>query len=352
MKNVTESLNLIADDGSLYRPDRADFLKFAEEHTRKAKESRDISTNRLRVLAYESLAKVNPDFKKMLEKRRKLVPKVQEKSMSRLRELASRDRHRDLMVVPESKEESIRRLLPQLAPRGLKLHYDPQQLSTVRDLGISDLWDACTHEVHKPFYYPVWAEEEICPTGGFWLTWTLRQNNKVQFINYLCGDGGSDDVYCAHGARFWWYLVGENNETLRAFINFDLSGTCGYRLNDGDVGIWVLPEVTIKKGWGSSWGQLETVYRQDRWLNLWLATYDGPFVDGSVPNGDFSWNINPTPTTPFSFDISQGQRYIIQVDVQIALLASYNACIAMGEIMGVNFRKCSLRGDCVLCRCY
>ncbi len=346
MNNLTESLNLIADEGSHYRPDRAGFLKFAEEHLRKAKEARDISTNRLRVLAYESLAKGNPDFKRILEKRRKLVAKGQEKSISRLRELASRDRHQDLMVVPESKEESIRRLLPQLAPRGLKLHYDPQQLSTVRDLGISDLWDACTHEVHKPFYYPVWAEEEICPTGGFWFTWTLRQDNKVQFMNHLCGDGGSDDVYCAHGARFWWYLVGENNETLRAFINFDLFGTCAYRLHDGDVGIWVLPEVTIKKGWSSSWSQLETIYRQDRWLNLWLATYDGPFVDGSVSNGDFSWNINPTPKTPFSFDISQGQRYIIQVDVQIALLASHNACISMG---GVN--KSSLRGDCVLCRC-
>jgi len=151
-------------------------------------------------------------------------------------------------------------------------------------------------------------------------------------------------------ANFMWYFVAENDERLQAWINFDLSGTCTYRQNEGDVAIWILPRVEVKKGWGSEWDELETVFSQERWLNIWLATYDGPWIDDDVPQGNLNLNFYPTRNNYFPLEVSQGQRYIISVDVQIALLNSYNGVIMLG-ILALYPNPCSLKGDCVLCRC-
>lgn len=342
-------------DGPVW--DQAASDKYLKDLLKKSEELKEVSENRLRVRLLESVAKTDPQLAQMISKHDQLASGALP-MWNIPQELLSRKP----ALLKETREERIQRLLPKLSPRVVHVNFEPELLTSgdiYRRNWMNDLWDACTHEVETPFYYPKWVGDVSAqcphPGRGSWSTWAYGGQEKVGFLAHFQGAGHSQEDFCANTAEFWWYLVAENTETLQIWIEFDLDGPCAYRQNNGDVALWILPSVIVKKGWDAEWHNLQTVFLQERWLNIWLATYSGAVVDGRVPQGTIDLTFKPTPQFYIPLDVIQGQRYIISVDVQIALLNTYKGTIELGEYHGsyphYTINKCWLKGDCVLCRC-
>jgi hypothetical protein len=308
------------------------------------------------------LAKDRPEFAALLRQREKALAEDGRLNLEppRLPDAPLGGRR---LLKPESREARIGRLVERMRPRALHLKYPPDAKApggSVGALGLGDLWDICTQDVDTPWYYPRWSGDlsQQCPhprDRAWWWTAAYPESNDAALMAYFRGDGKSDEDFCAHTATFWWYFVAEQTERLQAFVDFRLAGPCTYRQNSGDVALWVLPSVEVKKGWSADWNQLQTVFSQPRWLNKWLATYDGPFVDGDVPQGAIDLSFHPTPNDYFALNVTQGERYIISVNVQIALLNTYNGVLMLGAYSGTppyyTIDSCVVSGDCVLCLC-
>ena len=145
---------------------------------------------------------------------------------------------------------------------------------------------------------------------------------------------------------------------MDVYFNFYLTGPCHYRKNNGEISIWVLPSLVIKKmekidkHKDEVWDNLKVVFKEERRLETWLATYDGPTTE-PLPQGNLGVDIQPLRETPHTLFASKGETYIIEVQIQVAMIATHNATVTLGEIVKesseVKFLEpVSIYGGCFL----
>ena len=194
--------------------------------------SKVIVSQRNQVLkkALDANKKQNLFYKKNLSKERKF-PKI----------LTNRSSFTKI----ETENERMNRLLPKIGLNTIKIGSTPGQLKNMdlHTLGFFDLWQACVHPVQVPHWSPQWADNSI--GNGSWNTWENHAGHEVEFLAYTCGDGSADQDFCLHMARFEWYFVAEHNENLNAWIQFSMTGPSAYRLNGGDLAIWIISDLGV-----------------------------------------------------------------------------------------------------------
>jgi hypothetical protein len=308
----------------------------------------------------EHLGQADPEIQKMIEDARR-VKRTSLEAFTKQHALDRTLRRSDLPAIkpPETlpPRELLKHILPRL--RMVRLPHNIKNLATENLEGsIEDIIRACTEICWRLDNFPIWGDAfSSKPELGMWLQWTYKPTTAACYAHQI-GIGKSQDHYTTNEARWHWWFGPDADESLDVWLTGRLSGPCDWR-GGGDVTLWLLTEAWVDKYTPSTPdqpGHWTEIGHLPRSIRLSYSTNDGLDQDGPPPRGNFESDGNPyvsfTPSNRhFRIDAEAGRMHLVTLDVQLALIANFNAAIAIGEIGGDYIDLCELITYCNVCRC-
>lgn len=307
------------------------------------------SESRIMARIIKHLGKSDPKIKDIVQVARK-VHKKTSKHFVKKPSLPRMLRRKDLPCLEPLEDDVIEGLLPRLA--SLRVQIDPRVIAT-RTLG--DIWNACTIACPRLNGWPDWGTEEFSNKGKtYWYNWTNKPTT-VSCVAGVAGSGRSQDEWVSNTARWYWLFTPDTTENLDVWISHKLSGSCAWRMNGGDVTVWIMTEVKVEKYVPGKMGW-QVIKSLPRSIRLLYSTNSGLDMNGPPPQGYFGGTSNAyvgfAPADEgFTISVEEGFFHLIGVDVTVALTANEHAGIGIGELSGNYFDPCKLKGYCTLCRC-
>jgi hypothetical protein len=327
-----------------------------EEHRERIEASRSRLLDRI----IEHLGKTDPDIDNMVMDARR-VRKLAAKAFIKPPVIPRTLRREDLPALrpPDSLSEDdlLELVLPRL--RVVRVPHNVRYLaSSSKGDAISELLKACTEVSWRLESYPNWGDAAFSdPEHGMWLQWTYKPTTAACYAHVI-GSGYSQDYYATNEARWHWWFGPDVSEDLDIWLSGRLSGPCNWR-GGSDVTVWLLTEAWVEKYIPTTPekpGHWTDVGHLPRALRLSYSTNDGLDLNGPPPRGQFaSDGKSYVPFAPtdghFRIQAEAGLMHLVTIDVQIALIANYDAAIAIGSIGGDVFDLCELTAYCTVCRC-